>query len=177
MDKKRRRAYLDDFKKTASGEYAYKGAEYHLEGTKEERKGLIIRLWCLLCAGGICLVVCGCVPAAGMEGSAWVLLPYAFTWIAFAFVCSSLYRMTQGGDRLREYIYEAAVLKFPFRLKLTGAGAAATILGELVYLFLHGFSGKIFYTLVFGALEALILFCLYGMNRIVGIMKWTKNIK
>lgn len=176
-ERRRKRAYLDDFKKTASGEYAYRGAEYHLEETKEGRKKLFVRLWCLLAAEGLCLLACGCVPAAGMEGSAWVLIPYAVSWIAFAFVCSSLYRMTRGGDPLREYVYEAAVLKFPFRLKMSGLCAAAVILGELVYLILHGFCGKVFFTLVFFLLEGMIFVASFGMNRLTDRMKWTKIIK
>lgn len=177
MAGKRRRAYLDDFKKTASGGYAYKGAEYHLEETKENRKKLFVRLWCLICAAGACMVICGCVPAAGMEGSAWVLIPYALSWVPFALAGSSLYRMTQGGDPLREYIYEAAVLKFPFRLKMAGLFDAAVILGELIYLLGHGFLGKTLFTFVFLLLEALSLCLMLRINRLTGRLKWTKIIK
>lgn len=172
MAEKRRRtkAYLDDFKKTASGEYSYEGALYNM--TEEGRKKSLLCLWLLLCGIGVLLLACGCIPAAGMDHSFWALLPYAASWIAFAFVCNGMYRMTAGGNPLREYVYEASVQKFPHRLKAVELCAALTIAGDAVYLIRNGFEGKLLYTVIFLLLEALIILLAAVMDRQILKMDW-----
>lgn len=172
MAEKRRRtkAYLDDFKKTASGDYSYEGALYGMP--EEGRKRILIRLWSFLCGIGVLLLLCGCIPAAGMDHSFWALLPYAADWIAFAFVCGSMYRMTAGGNPLREYVYEASVKKLPHRLRAMELCTALTIAGDVIYLIRNGFGGKVLYTGLFLFLEALIILLALAMDRQLLKMDW-----
>lgn len=175
MAEKRRRtkAYLDDFKKTASGEYSYEGAVYHM--AEEERKKMLLRLWALLGGIGVLLLACGCVPAAGMDHSVWALLPYAADWAAFAFVCGGMYRMTAGGNPLREYVYEASVKKLPARLKAVEICTALTLAGDAVYLVRNGFEGKVLYTGLFFLMEALAFFLALKMEKLLPEGKWEKT--
>ena len=50
-EKKKKRAYLDDFEKDLNGNYQYRGAHYRYAGT--------------LTAG--CWLCCGCFAAAGLR--------------------------------------------------------------------------------------------------------------
>lgn len=172
---RRTRAYLDDFKKTASGEYSYEGVLYYMEERETERKGVLMRLWFLLGGSGLLLLVCGCIPAEGMDHSAWALLPYAADWIAFAFVCDGVYRMTAGGNPLRAYVYEASVKKLPARLKILEICTALTAAGVLVCPALHGFTGKGMYTALFLCLEMLIFLAALKMEKLLGKVKWKKE--
>ena len=54
-DRKKKRAYLDDFEKDLNGNYQYRGAHYHYKGTKSRGRALA-GLW-VLCGGGAALVV------------------------------------------------------------------------------------------------------------------------
>ena len=49
-DRKKKRAYLDDFEKDLNGNYQYRGAHYHYKGTKSRGRALA-GLW-VLCGGG-----------------------------------------------------------------------------------------------------------------------------
>ena len=53
-DRKKKRAYLDDFEKDLNGNYQYRGAHYHYKGTKSRGRALA-GLW-VLCGGGACLL-------------------------------------------------------------------------------------------------------------------------
>ena len=71
-----RRAYLDDFQKTASGEYVYNGKLHYYQSEYMGRKKAIFVLWLLtilMCAG---ILAGGFLPAAGMGHSPYVLIPY-----------------------------------------------------------------------------------------------------
>lgn len=172
MAEKRRRtkAYLDDFKKTASGEYSYEGALYGM--AEEARKKALARQWGLLCGIGALLLLCGCIPAAGMDRGFGALLPYAVSWIPFAFVCAGLYRMTAGKNPLRAYVFEASVQKLPARLKALELCAVLTIAGDGIYLVQNGFEGKLLYTVFFLLMEALIIVFSYVLGRLVSEMEW-----
>ena len=39
-DRKKKRAYLDDFEKDLNGNYQYRGAHYHYKGTKSRGRAL-----------------------------------------------------------------------------------------------------------------------------------------
>ena len=74
-DRKKKRAYLDDFEKDLNGNYQYRGAHYHYKGAKSRGRALA-GLW-VLCGGGAVLVVAaGLVPGATAYAPFWLLLPY-----------------------------------------------------------------------------------------------------
>ena len=87
-EKKRRgrRAYLEDFQKTATGEYVYTGKLHYYETQGLERRQALLRLWLLTGAIAAAVVVSGCVPAAGMSNTFYVLLPYAGALLSAASV-------------------------------------------------------------------------------------------
>ena len=83
-DRKKKRAYLDDFEKDLNGNYQYRGAHYHYKGTKSRGRALA-GLW-VLCGGGAALVVAaGLVPGATAYAPFWLLLPYMAGLLAAVF--------------------------------------------------------------------------------------------
>lgn len=142
QEKKRKarglRANLNDFQRTASGEYIYTGATYALsEKSGRSRKSALRLLWCF---GGLTLaltVVQGCIPAGGMSGCAYVLLPFAAELLSAASVIWALVRLTANPDPIREYVYSAAAEPLPRRGVFTAVFAGLACAGELLYALLH----------------------------------------
>ena len=111
-DRKKKRAYLDDFEKDLNGNYQYRGAHYHYKGTKSRGRALA-GLW-VLCGGGAALVVAaGLVPGATAYAPFWLLLPYMASLLAAGYAVYLLVRLTAAGEPLRAYIHEQTVLKLP----------------------------------------------------------------
>ena len=111
-DRKKKRAYLDDFEKDLNGNYQYRGAHYHYKGTKSRGRALA-GLW-VLCGGGAALVVAaGLVPGATAYAPFWLLLPYMAGLLAAVYAVYLLVRLTAAGEPLRAYIHEQTVLKLP----------------------------------------------------------------
>ena len=62
-EKKKKRAYLDDFEKDLNGNYQYRGAHYRYAGEHPHSRVLAL-LW-LFCGGGAALTVgAGALPGA-----------------------------------------------------------------------------------------------------------------
>ena len=105
-DRKKKRAYLDDFEKDLNGNYQYRGAHYHYKGTKSRGRALA-GLW-VLCGGGAALVVAaGLVPGATAYAPFWLLLPYMAGLLAAVYAVYLLVRLTAAGEPLRAYIQQA----------------------------------------------------------------------
>lgn len=132
--RKRRRAYLDDFKKTGEGQYRYEGALYQSTLPEKERRRTSGLLGFCCCGVTALTLAAGCVPSAGMQNSVYVLLPYAVQMAAALSTIWAYGRMARGGDPLREYIYESTVLKLPLRGGLTGCLALVCAVGEFIHL-------------------------------------------
>ena len=146
-DKKKsrgRRAYLEDFRRSASGEYIYQGAHYSRKGGLS-RSGHLARLW----PAGAVLILCaaarGCIPSAGMAGgiiaSFYVIIPYICELLCAVSVVWALVRFSANGEPLRAYVYRATAEILPVRAAFAAAFAAAAFIGEVVFCATHGWEG------------------------------------
>jgi len=170
--RKGRRAYLEDFKPNAAGEYIYYGAHYAWGGG---RKRTLARLW-LLSAASFCVSLAnGCIPGTGMDGRPYVVLPYVAALIGAFSQLWAVGRLSSGGDPLREYVYEATVKKLPLRAVLTAVCAGVAILGELAGVVLTQFSGGILFAILFMALETVVLAASFLLRRTILRLEWTKK--
>ena len=150
-EKKRRgrRAYLDDFQKTASGEYVYTGKVHHFQSGEVDRRQALTGLWAITAAMAAAVIVSGCVPAPGMSNTFYVLLPYAGELLSVASVVWLMCRLTAGGDPLRDYIYRATVAQMGLRGYLVLAFSAIALVGEGVCIALTGLGSSPAGTAVF----------------------------
>ena len=116
----RRRAYLEDFKKTQNGDYQYEGSRYACELSEKEWK----KQSTAMAAAGIAVILltiaAGCVPSVGLQGSIFVLLPYAVQLAAACSLAWACARLLGKEYPLREYVYQQTVCKISLRsLQLT----------------------------------------------------------
>lgn len=170
--KKRRffhRAELDDFHLNAAGEYIYTGPVHAWVSPRGKSLG---KLW--LCAGLAMLAVLagGCIPGCAMEQRRWVLLPYLLALLSSGVQLWKVYRLTDGGDPVREYVWKASVSQLPLFGVLTSAFAAAAAAAELANLFLPGFSGRACAAVLFTVLALLALAASWLLRRTVRRLKW-----
>ncbi len=151
-----RRSYLEDFKRTASGEYIYKGPCHSYQEDGLSRQKALAVLWLLTIAMAASVVAGGCMPAAGLMDCWYVILPWGFSLVAVVSVVWLMGRLTAGGDPLRDYVYRATVLQSRLRGNLVFFLAAATLAGETVYLLGNGFGIRMKETVFF-------LFCMSAL--------------
>ncbi len=176
-NKKRRRAYLDDFKKNENGQYTYEGTLYRLAGDEKTRKKRICNML-LACGVLLCSVILnGFLPVPGLQNSAFVLLPYAVELIASVSCCVGMARMLAAGRRewrLREYIYESTVQKLPGRSVFAAFCAGAAAIGECLYLFLNRTDIVSWFVFLFFILEAVSIGSALQLGRELKTQKWEK---
>lgn len=132
-DRKKKRAYLDDFEKDLNGNYQYRGAHYHYAG-EQSRGRALAGLWALCGGGAVLVVAAGLVPGATAYAPFWLLLPYMAGLLAAVYAVYLLVRLTAGGDPLRAYIHEQTVQKLPGSCTLAAVLAAITAAAQLVQL-------------------------------------------
>lgn len=166
-----RRDYLNDFKLNVAGEYVYTGKVFHWTC---DRMRTLALFWGLSLGACAAAVAGGCIPGTGMEGSAWVLLPYVVSLIC-SFTCLyAVGRLAFAGEEVREYVFKGSVEKLPLRTLMTAIFSAIAVLAELVNLFLPFFRGKIWAGLLLMALEAAICAATILLRRAVVRLEWTQ---
>lgn len=167
----RRKSYLDDFQKTASGEYVYNGALHSYAGEGLSRTRALTVLWMLTLAVALSALGSGFVSAPGSVGCFYVVLPNALAIVMAGSLVWLMCRLTAGGDPMRDYVYKATVAQFKPRGCAAAAISAAAVGGELVYLLLHGPEGK-------GRAAALyLLFQSLESALALGWVWWAKRLK
>ncbi len=154
-DRKKKRAYLDDFEKDLNGNYQYRGAHYHYAGEQPRGKAMT-GLWALCGGGAVLVVAAGLVPGATAYAPFWLLLPYMAGLLAAVYAVYLLVRLTAAGNPLRAYIHEQTVQKLPGSCMLAAVLAAITAAAQLVQLALAGQSlpARLVFTLLQAAAVA-----------------------
>lgn len=138
------------FAPSATGEYIYTGAHYTQTPGRFTWKQAMARRWAMGVAMAVLVVLSGCIPVPGMANTFYVLLPYAGELVSVCSLVWAVGRMTAGGERLREYVYEETVLRLPVRTVLAAVFSAVTAAGECLFLAMHGAGGeKTRYIIVF----------------------------
>lgn len=173
--KKGRRAYLDAFQKDAKGSYVYKGDLYTRKG---EQEALRRERWLLGALSGAMLaaaVASGCVTAPGAVNCAYVLIPYVINFIGSVSVFWGICRFLAGGSPLRAYVYDATIGRIPGRAAVAAFGAGGAVIGEIIFVFRHGFEGKMTGFVVFLLLEGAVLAAAVKIHCSVKKMKWIKE--
>jgi hypothetical protein len=171
--RKGRRAYLDDFQKTASGEYIYTGATHAYATEGMSRSKALAVLWALTAVMAGAVLASGLVPVAGMS-AAYVVVPYVGSLASALSLLWLLCRLSAGGDPLRDYVYTATVKRSALRSALTIAFAACSLLGDGIYLILHGFGSKVAGTAVFLVCQTLLCVCGIIWKKFFNGLKWAE---
>lgn len=177
-ERKRRskRAYLDDFHKNSKGTYEYRGKTFRCENgsevfarTKQKMLGTGIIAF-------VCALAAGCIPAPGMTGTVYMILPYVFGLISMISLGWALCRLWRSELMLREYIYESTVKKIPQRSMLTAILNLAAALGGLVYLLTAGTGSGILWSAAFCLLEMITGGSGIVIFRMAGELRWQEEL-
>lgn len=164
------RAYLKDFHRNVAGEYIYSGPTHHWASPRGKR---LRQMWLwagLALAAGL---AGGCLPGCAMEQYPWSLVPYVLA-LLFAFVqIWKLYRLTDGGDPVRDYVWTSTVKPLPVLSILTATFAGVAMVAELVNLFLPGFYGRIYAAILYILLELLVFAASMALRRLLLRLEWT----
>lgn len=134
--------HLEHFTQQEDGKYAYSGSHMICTMDPEEYRRLCLRLLAISGCLGAMLTAAGCFPRTGMEGNAFLLLPYVAEFAAAVLLCWSLFQMSRGGTRLRRYQYEKNVYGASRRAAEGLAASAAGTGGWILSAVLHTDHGQ-----------------------------------
>ena len=143
--KSARRSVLDDFHRTATGEYIYTGAIYIFEAGEEARQKYKKTLWLLtaplivLAVIGGFLRVPGMVHMNGVPSAPYIMVPYTAELILVVLANWGMANM--NGKTLREYVYKRTVLRLPTVYTIAVISALIGLVGEIVFIAIHGTFG------------------------------------
>lgn len=164
-----RRAYLEDFHRNVAGEYIYTGQTH---AWKAPRGKTLRKLWlCAIAAIGAA-VAAGCVPNTGMERRVWALIPYVLMLISSGVQGWLLYKLTDGGDPVRDYVWKASVPRLPAAGIVTGILAFTSIVTEIANIFAPNFAGTLPFALGLTGLDVLAGATSVVLSRTVKGLEW-----
>ena len=169
-DRFKKRAYLSHFTRTASGEYAYTGGYYALNG---DYKAYGTRVAVFTAVTAVCTLLAGVLELPGMLNSFYVIIPYI---LEVAFAGSTVWgavRYFMNAKPLREYIYSATSGAFHWRTLLTAIFAGAGMIGETVFLILSGEKNTALAAAGFYLLKAAVIVCMLLMRSCAKKAEWT----
>lgn len=173
-EKKKKRAYLDDFEKDLNGNYQYRGA--HCRYTGETPWGRALALLWLLCGGGAALTVAaGVLPGATAHAPVYLLLPYMGALVLALYAAVLLVRLTRGGVRMRAYTHEQTAQKLPSLCMVTAVLCGVAAVGQGVAVFADGTQSLASTHGIFILFEALSCAAFAAAARLVKGMKWEKE--
>ncbi|MCR5794832.1 MAG: hypothetical protein K6G61_05755 [Solobacterium sp.] len=167
--KKKRFAYLDDFETDDNGNYIYKGTVYGFDEASVTWGRACLYLWLFLGAAAVCQVACGCIPAAGMFNTAYVIIPYALALLMIGLTAYRMVNLSFTGSRVREYVYAKTVEKFEAELYIAIIFMGLTALGEVSH---DAASGLNIWTLVFLTVQLLGVLACLGFIRYLNAQVW-----
>lgn len=178
MEKRRpmrgKNSYLDDFHLNLAGEYIYEGAFYACGTKGAEQKQLRVRLWALSALALLSVLAGGFLPVPGMQGCAYVLLPYAAELLAAVSVIWAFGKLGRNWDSVREYTYERSVTVLPHRTALTAVFSLIGIVAESIYLLVSGAQGQMLFAVIYYALKFVAMVSALGIHRALARTNWAK---
>lgn len=154
MKQSGRRSYLNDFKRTADGGYVYEGTVYRFCVPAKAQTALRVRLGFGAAAAAAAVIGSGCINAAGMSNTFYVILPFIAEVSALFALCWQTGRLLAAGEKMRAYVFEPVRRRLPLAALLLSVFALLGLLCAGVYLLLHGWEGKPFLSLLYLALKA-----------------------
>ena len=138
MKTSKRWGYLNDYQKAADGGYVYTGRVYTLADGKRYRTALTA-----LSFGAAAVAVgSGCVNAAGLSNTFYVILPYIGEIAACFALCWNTVRLLAAGTQVKAHVRDALEKYLPPAALALIVFAAAGLIASPVFLILHGTEGK-----------------------------------
>lgn len=178
-DKKKRpqfakRTYLNDFKRTASGEYIYSGASFVPVNTDYKRITVVSLL--IGIAVTVLTLLSGIIPAAGMKNSPFLLVPYVAEVGLSGSVIWAAVRLMAADRPVKEFIYRGTVLSIPRRCIAAVVACSLSIVGQTVFVLWQGFEDQLLFTLCNYLIKLLCIVLLLVFRGFFLKTEWTHKI-
>ncbi|MBQ6116354.1 MAG: hypothetical protein IJL08_03415 [Oscillospiraceae bacterium] len=172
--RKGRRAYLNDFYTDVTGNTVYTGQMIRYAGEMPWR-GAARRTGVLTGAVTACALIVFCLPAPSMTGmnKSYVVLPLILEAVGVLLTVWAAVRLLCNGPDLRSYVWEASAKKLPWWLEMTAVFAAVGVVGNVIYLAVKGFGGKVFLSLLVIVLHLLTIAAALFEIRFLRTVKWS----
>ncbi len=163
------RKYLDDFKKAPGGDYVYTGQIFVISVPKHAAATLTA----LSAAAAAAVIGSGCVNAAGMNNSFYVIIPYILEVCVVFALCRQTAKLSFAGREIRAYIKDSAEKYLPAAAVGLIASAAISAAASGVFLILNGAGGKPLPCAVYLALKAVETGLGITLFRFIKKITWT----
>lgn len=171
MKTSKRWGYLNDYKKNAAGEYVYTGRVYALGDGKRYRTVLSA-----LCFGAMCVAVgSGCINAAGLSNTFYVILPFIGEVTGAFALCYNTVRLLAAGKQVKAYVRTALEKYLPPAVWILIVSAAAGLVASPVFLILNGTEGKPFLCGLYLFLKAVNVVLGLFARRHIKALSWTEQ--
>ncbi len=170
----KRWSYLNDYKKTADGEYVYTGAVYTLAGDSKRYRAVLSAL----CFGAAAVVVgSGCINAAGLSNTFYVILPYIGEVTGAFALCYNAVRLLAAGEQVKAHVRTALEKYLPPSVWILIVSAAVSLVASPVFLILNGTEGKPFLCALYLILKATALTLGILTRRHIRAMEWGESVR
>ena len=170
------RAYLNDFVVSDDGKYIYQGITYSFDGDNSSKRRRYAYTAILSLIAFISTVVCGCIPAAGMDDCFYVLIPWALEAVSGIFLMVALFRILFAKEPIRSYVFAKSAAILPDRAIANAITPAICLISATVYLILNGFEDKVWGSVTYLLLNVVTAVLSYAVYRYAEKTEYKKII-
>ena len=168
----KRSEYLNQYKMNDNGKYEYRGGFRSVNDNPKGIKKTYTLLWIYNAVIFGLVVGSGCVNAAGMNNTFYVIIPYiAEVAFLFAYLWNCTKLLLQG-VKVKEYIYKTC---FP-RLSPISVGlavcSAISFICSLVFIITSGFEGQAFKCILYLVFKIIVFCSAFFSSRFIASIKW-----
>lgn len=162
---------LNEYKRSADGDYVYTGGYYAPVDAAAYGKRCRVFVLCGACVAAL-VVAQGLLTAGGMKNTFYVLLPFLGEVICLFLAVWNTVRLLYAGDRIKRYVYESVTKTIPGALLALCVFAAAAFIGSVVFLVLNGAGEELPASVVQLALELLASVTAFLLRRYFLRLQW-----
>lgn len=168
----RGKSYLSEFTRNADGEYVYTGAYYTPDG---DAKKTDVRLSVLFAVSLLAVLGSGCVNAAGLSNTFYVILPYIGEVAAMFSLGWNTVRLVKQSEKVRAYVYSAVRGRLPTSALAMSVFALLGLAGSAVFLILNGAEDRPLLCAVYLAAKLLVAALGFTDRRYFKGLVWKKT--
>ncbi len=170
MFQKRRHARLERLRQ----ELQYSGKYYQFSGNEKKRKQLLIALWIDSLAAFFSVLAGGCIPTPGLSGSFYLLIPYVAALISGGAVLWAVAQLSLSGNPLRAYAHLLATTRLPRRALAMSISTLLCLLGQILYLCLHGSQGHSLSAVLFMVFQVFAALAAFDLRHRISRETWAE---
>ena len=164
--------YLNQYKLDDSGKYIYQGKYLSLNASPSEIKSVYLKFWIFSALISAAVIASGCINAAGMSNTFYVILPYiAEVAMLFLYLLNGIKLFSQG-YKVKEYQYKTCFPRLsPFSMGIAIAAAIGFIC-SVIFIILNGFEGQTVKCIIYLVFKLIVFCSAFYNSRFIGSLKW-----